>query len=397
MSMTNSEEKTAGSNIYTGSTDPEPETSGDSSRQSLIGGIWELVVRHSEIDTDFPDGKTPDSGATSGNRPYLLAFLMSYPYLLLLLLIFALFWDFDGISWNLFGKEIIASGLLRILAVSGLIGFLTNWIAIEMLFRPRRKHPLLRQGLIPAQKERVALKLANAVARDLINPEHIRQKMTHGPAFIHARTRVGQTVETVVNNSGFRTDLKNLLGVHVKEALSDPELRAELNLAVQDLINNSLRERYVEWFALKVYTGIKGRKTPELIEDAISGLAENQEILSGIVDRVLDRIPPAVESESANLQDALIAIIYHTLEQVDLRAIVEENLNRLDEEKLEQLIKGATNTQLNYIKYLGAIIGTIGGFVIWSPLESLAVLAILAAGIFSADWLLIKIRNRSLA
>lgn len=370
------------------------EVAGDDG-QSIIAAVWDLIVKHAGMNSEEPGHQKSSETQQKTDRPLLLGFLMAYPYLLVLLLAFSMFWDLDGISWNLFGKTIVGEGLLRILAVSGLIGFLTNWIAIEMLFRPRRKHPLLRQGLIPAQKERVALRLANAVSKDLINPDHIRHKMTHGKSFINARTRVGQSVEIVVNNPEFRSDLKDVIGFHIRDAMSDPELRQELRIAAQEYINDALSERYVERMALKIYTGIRGRGTGELIDDAITGLTENDKVLSDIVDRVLDRIPPAVESESANLQDALIAIIYHTLERVDLRAIVEENLNRLDEEKLEQMIKGATNTQLNYIKYLGALIGTIGGFVIWSPLESLVVLGILAAGIFLADWLLIRMKNNS--
>jgi uncharacterized membrane protein YheB (UPF0754 family) len=373
--------------------DPVPSDNQSNDRESIIAAVWDLVVKHAGMDSDNPDARKTAEHQQKPERSFLLGFLMAYPYLLAVLLAFSMYWDFDGISWNLFGKIIVGEGLLRILAVSGLIGFMTNWIAIEMLFRPRRKHPLLHQGLIPAQKERVALRLANAVSKDLINPDHIRHKMTHGKSFINARTRVGQSVEIVVNNPEFRTDLKAVIGVHIREAMTDQELREELRIAAQQYINDALSGRYVERMALKIYTGIRGRGTGELIDDAITGLTENERVISDIVDRVLDRIPPAVESESANLQDALIAIIYHTLERVDLRAIVEENLNRLDEEKLELMIKGATNTQLNYIKYLGAIIGTIGGFVIWSPLESLVVLGILAAGIFSADWLLLKMKK----
>jgi uncharacterized membrane protein YheB (UPF0754 family) len=358
--------------------------------QSLISDLWGIVVKHTGMDADSVTQQKPESRPKTPDRPWLLGFLMAYPFLLGFLVLFSIYWDFDGISWVIFGKTIAGEGLLRILAVSGLIGFLTNWIAIEMLFRPRRKHPLLRQGLIPAQKERVAFRVANAVSKDLINPAHIREKMTHGKAFSRARDRAGESVEMIVNNPEFRSDLKKVISDHIREALTDQVFKNEIKVAINELILDALKEHYFERMALKIYAGIKGRDTGDMIEDAIIGLAGNDKILSDVVDRVLDRVPPAVETESANLQDALIAVIYHTLEQVDLHAIVEENLNRLDEEKLERMIKGATNTQLNYIKYLGALIGTIGGFVIWSPLESLLVLGILAAGIFSADWLLLR-------
>ncbi|TVR33239.1 MAG: DUF445 domain-containing protein, partial [Balneolaceae bacterium] len=41
--------------------------------------------------------------------------------------------------------------------------------------------------------------------------------------------------------------------------------------------------------------------------------------------------------------------------------------------------------QLKTIQYLGAVLGTIGGFVIWQPLLSLSVLAVIGGTIYLTD------------
>src|SRR5690554_4398669 len=66
----------------------------------------------------------------------ILIFLKPVPWILTGLFGLSFFWDFDGIRINLLGLALPFEGLLRIISVSGLIGFLTNWIAITMLFRP---------------------------------------------------------------------------------------------------------------------------------------------------------------------------------------------------------------------------------------------------------------------
>lgn len=66
--------------------------------------------------------------------------------------------------------------LLYFPIVGGVIGWLTNFIAIKMLFRPRRPILFLGirfQGLIPKRKADLAHRLAEAVTRDLVSSRDI--------------------------------------------------------------------------------------------------------------------------------------------------------------------------------------------------------------------------------
>lgn len=62
-------------------------------------------------------------------------------------------------------------------AVGAGIGWFTNWLAIRMLFRPRRAWRLLGlriQGVIPRRRVDIAARLADAFERELFSHEDIR-------------------------------------------------------------------------------------------------------------------------------------------------------------------------------------------------------------------------------
>src|SRR5699024_2855244 len=127
------------------------------------------------------------------------------------------FLDFSDFSATVFGINLQFEGLLRILSVSGLIGFFTNWIAITMLFKPARKRPILGHGLIPAQKDRIAYRLAQAVAEDLINPEIIKQKISDSNIISRYRERSTRYIKNIIDDPAFRDDLKQWVVGYIDE------------------------------------------------------------------------------------------------------------------------------------------------------------------------------------
>ncbi|HIA27379.1 MAG TPA: DUF445 family protein [Planctomycetes bacterium] len=61
--------------------------------------------------------------------------------------------------------------------VGGLIGYFTNWLAVKMLFRPRRPIRLLGwklQGVVPRRQGDLARKVARTVEKDLISVDEIQ-------------------------------------------------------------------------------------------------------------------------------------------------------------------------------------------------------------------------------
>ncbi|MDO5581287.1 MAG: DUF445 family protein [Planctomycetia bacterium] len=76
-------------------------------------------------------------------------------------------------------------GALMVILLSAAVGFLTNFIAIEMLFKPYEKNRwhylslftlgFWQQGLVPSKKGEIAVELGKQVETRLLNPEKIAE------------------------------------------------------------------------------------------------------------------------------------------------------------------------------------------------------------------------------
>ncbi|MBD3343954.1 MAG: DUF445 family protein [Chitinivibrionales bacterium] len=76
--------------------------------------------------------------------------------------------------------------------ISGLIGWLTNYIAVKMIFRPRKPVTILGirfQGLIPKRKSELARKIGETVEKELISHRDIKKAM-QTPAFHDAMVSI---------------------------------------------------------------------------------------------------------------------------------------------------------------------------------------------------------------
>lgn len=72
--------------------------------------------------------------------------------------------------------------------ICALIGWLTNYLAIKMLFHPRKPFRILGwslQGIFPKRQKELALSLGNLVGNELISHEDI-QKVVNNPEFINS-------------------------------------------------------------------------------------------------------------------------------------------------------------------------------------------------------------------
>ena len=82
------------------------------------------------------------------------------------------------------------------------------------------------------------------------------------------------------------------------------------------------------------------------------------------------------------------------VENLDVYSMVMSNMMSYDEGKLEALIKNSSNEQLNYIKYLGGVLGAIGGLVIWQPLPALVAFGGIGALLFGLDEVLFRLSKK---
>ncbi|MDX1421141.1 MAG: DUF445 family protein, partial [Rubricoccaceae bacterium] len=339
-----------------------------------------------------PVASTDEPPRFVGRLGQVLPYLRAIPWLLGALFALSFAWDFDGVTVRLLGEAVSAEGLLRVTAVSGLIGFLTNWLAITMLFQPREKRAILPQGLIPAQRERVIYRLAQAISQELINEEIIKEKIHESGVIGRYRDLALTTVRGVVEDPGFRAELKALAGDYAQEVLGSEPVRKELaQLAAQ-----KVEEQAGQGFggvALRLYRTFAEDDFQRRIDRAIAELPQAITPLLDRLDAALDAVPARVEARADDLEAWATRAVLSAIESFDVRSLIVENARKYDEAQLERILKSTSNEQLNYIKYLGGILGTFGGLVIWQPLLALAAFAALGLGVWALDEALVRARR----
>lgn len=358
--------------------------------------FWGILQKQIEKQTDSEQDPVSriSPPKKEGKHKILLKLLFLFPLLLIGTFITSFYWDFNGVQTTVMGFSIEFEGLMRILSISGLIGFLTNWLAITMLFRPAKRRPIFGQGLVPAQKDRIAFRLAAAVSEDLINPDIIKQKIQESNAISKYRAQATEYIREVIDDPEFRTDLKALAVNYVDEMVAQPKVRANIAESIIHQIENNIEENSFEKVALKAYSFIKGQEMQSLVEDALTKLPGGVEKGLDKLDSFLDTLPDKIEANSSTIENIVTSLLYKLINQLDVHALVEDNLREYDEQRLEKLIKNASNDQLQYIQYLGAVLGTLGGFIIWKPIGSLVLLVLIISITLGLDILLHWIKNR---
>ncbi len=359
--------------------------------QSLI----DLLQKYGPDKQDKPSGsdlkKLPQQ--RFGNSIWMKSLLV-YPYILLVAFLVSLIWDFPGMQATFFGYTLHFEGLLKIVTVSGLIGYGTNWLAITMLFRPLKRRPLLGQGLIPAQKDRIAYRLAEAVSRDLINPDLIKARISDVEIIAAYREKTIHNLRKIIDNPEFRQELKDLLIWSVKEQLNDDEFRNTLAESIITQLEKGVEHSGFERLALKAYLIIRGSDAKNVVEKALLNIPDNLINEMDRLDEILDSLPETIEGHSESIENVITELIFTLIGELDIHALIEDNIMKLEEGKLEALIKGTTNEQLQYIQYLGAVLGTLGGLVIWEPILSVIGMGFTVAIVVGLDRFLMKRKEK---
>jgi uncharacterized membrane protein YheB (UPF0754 family) len=329
-----------------------------------------------------------------GTHAAILPYLRAVPLFLVVCFIVSFAWDFEGVLLTVWGHTLAFDGLLRVVSVSGLIGFLTNWLAITMLFQPRRPRPLVGQGLVPAQRERIAFRLAEAVSDELISEAIIKQKIHESGLIAEYRGLAVSVTRSVLNDPGFRRELKTLIQGYAEELLASDEVRQRIVDFTEEQIK-AHAERGLAGLALRAYRFVNEDDFRTRLNEAVADLPQALPNLLDEIDPLLDQLPDQLEASSDEIEDLVAQIVISFVENLDVERIVVENVRAYDERQLEELLKRTTNEQLNYIKYLGGVLGLLGGFVIWEPVAALTLFGTAGLAIWSLDEVLFRFQTAS--
>ena len=276
--------------------------------------------------------------------------------------------------------------------IGGVIGYFTNYIAIKMMFHPRKavfigKHKLpFTPGIIPKNQKRIARAVGDAVSEQLLTEEAILDRV----------------METSDKSISKLVDEILVSDLSVNEVFSEKTADDALIDSISDTVANAIIKRVdqadidslIRDFGEKTVSSITADKpllamvfnadvknamfsiTANAVRDYINEHGEEKlkEFVSNHIrefsrmplkdivksedskGRINDTVKRAVESMIKNHGAALLA-------QIDIRHIVAERIEAMKPEELEELVLSVMKQELQAVINLGAVIGAIIGII----------------------------------
>lgn len=277
--------------------------------------------------------------------------------------------------------------------VGATIGYCTNYIAIKMLFRPRKELRIgkwrvpFTPGIIPKNQSRMASAIGNAVGGHLLNLETIKESFqkngtkeklvkklasslyeseacfddffstdeNHGELI----ERFSDTMAKSVTEKVRQMDFKSLIAQIGKDAMGDllnhkmvaMILNEERQDAIYDRIAQAL-QKYLDENGEEMIRGAILQNVNELEKKPIGEIVQagtSQEGLEHLAIYVVDRV---VERYGAQLMQA-----------VDVSVVVKERVESMDVAEMERLTLSVCSHELQAVVNLGALIGAVIGII----------------------------------
>lgn len=282
--------------------------------------------------------------------------------------------------------------------VGGLIGYITNGIAIKMLFRPLRplylfgKRVPFTQGIIPKERDRIAHSVGEVVARELINQETLKENLFSQEMY----TKIERSIEAwFISQKQSKKTVRQILcemsTPKVIEDLSDTLKEKVTDLSYKKVVDLDIASSLSE-SACKEIKGQLGMfamfmndsmiETAKLkIEELINKMIEEkaEDMIYDVIDKEGDKLLDAsIETVAEHIEEYLPKIKYilmkqytavvetqlgDMLEGLNIEKIVEDKIKAFDMIELEKLILDIMDKELKAIIWLGAVLGVIMGTI----------------------------------
>ena len=304
--------------------------------------------------------------------------------------------------------------LFTIPPVAGaIIGFVTNVIAIRMLFRPLKEIRFLgvrlpfTPGILPKQRNRLAQSIGAMVERELLTPEILRLRLARGDV----RAQIKNALSLFTENFLSRTPKELLDGnesvitqriTGALETLYPSLTRGFIDFLNRDEIRREMESRgrvfltqiFLQlntlqriFLAAGQYDLTLQEKMPEIIKELVASvedLLRDGKVKNMLVDTVslsFDGMINGQKNLSAlfnintddkrklddflfdKLMSAADGQIENMLSMINIKALVAERIDSLDMLRVERIILDVMADQFKWINIFGGILGfLIGAF-----------------------------------
>jgi len=299
--------------------------------------------------------------------------------------------------------------------VGAFIGYVTNVVAIKMLFRPLREKKIwgirvpFTPGILPRQRHILAQSIGRMVERELLTPENLRARLSHPDIRDGLRITLaeytgrlfslpiekwlsGVSDYIIMGAEAAYPEAAEALIRFLRQDGTRENIEAQFRIIIsQTILKMNVFQRF--FISAGQYDKTLDEKTPEIVNDLINQ-AENlfrseegeKKIIKGLEqeirdlpekypDLTLDKILAlgkswAGEAPKAQLDSFLTDKILDTaiiqseslLNTINVKDLVSDRINSLDMLRVERMILDVLAGQLWWINVFGGILGALIGF-----------------------------------
>lgn len=287
-------------------------------------------------------------------------------------------------------------------AVGAVIGYITNDIAIRMLFRPHQAkyimgiHIPFTPGIIPKEKARIAGSIGKAVSENLMNREVLEKsllspdmlaKMSDAiDEFVATQSQNDETIEQFASHYLTQDDLdtmrQNVTSGVVKMIsgkLQDSQLGDNIaHMAIEHVMEKTRKsvvglfgaDKFVAGLALPIekllakhINEILQNNSHQMVEGLVSD--ESEKLMGMTMSQLVTGHDEQVAQIKSGIQSAYKTIITEhlprILQDIDISTIIEQRINEMDMNEAEAIILDVMKKELRAIVWLGALLGSIMG------------------------------------
>lgn len=292
--------------------------------------------------------------------------------------------------------------------VGGIIGYITNDVAIRMLFRPHQPKYLFGHripftpGIIPKEKNRIALAVGESISENLINREVLEKNLLSDEMlskitaaidkFVSRQRNNPETLEQYLRHYLTREELENIkssvktdLGKILYKKLNDASVGTKISHKViesvmkkmqggfKGMVNQTLGISQVLELMAEPAEHLLAKQVNELIssnsEQMVGTLleGETQKLLSLPMNQLMANREQQIEQ----LKDTTLSLyrniiterLPRILKALDISRIIESRINEMDMNDTERIIHQVVDHELKAVIWFGALLGFIIGIV----------------------------------
>lgn len=280
------------------------------------------------------------------------------------------------------------------------IGYITNWIAVKMLFFPLNPIKIgkftlpFTPGVIPKNKDRLAGAIGRSISDNLVNADTLKNALLSEEMkadvkeividFLNGTTDISTSVDNLLENY-INTDnyeqIKNNIITNVSQSILETVKKAELGPLIAEQIEIAAKENFkgslLGLLGGNAVVSTISRGASEKITEYIDEEGEN--LITDMVSQELEKytsssvsdITTKIGTSEINLvnimmniyEEFIIKNLPPIIKLVDISSIVTNKISTMESKEIEDIVLSIINKELNTLVNLGAIIGFILGLL----------------------------------